>query len=58
MDWYEKPIALGFSKVAGLAFSEPCRLASCRGDKIALLFRVNQETGEAIGLFRRTTLAG
>jgi len=24
---------------------------------MALLFRINQETGQAIGLFRRTTLA-
>ena len=33
------------------------RLQSHRVDKMALLFRINQETGQAIGLFRRTTLA-
>jgi hypothetical protein len=33
-------------------------LASHRVDKIALLFRINQETGEEIVLFRRTWLAG
>jgi hypothetical protein len=53
---YEKPTALG--RVVGLASRAPCRLASHRVDKVALLFRIIQETGEAIGLFRRTSLAG
>jgi len=53
---YEKPTALG--RVVGLASRAPCRLASHRVDKIALLFRINQETGRAIVLFRRTSLAG
>ena len=54
----KKPIALGSSRVAGLAPGEPCKLASHRVDKIALLFRINQETGQAIDLFQRTSLAG
>jgi hypothetical protein len=45
-------------KVVGLASRAPCRLASHRVDKIALLFRINQETGEEIVLFPRTSLAG
>jgi len=48
---------LGSSRVAGLASGEPAGSASHRVDKIALLFRINQESGQAIDLFRRTSLA-
>jgi hypothetical protein len=49
---------LGSSRVAGLAFGEPAGSAGHRVDKIALLFRINQETVQAIDLFRRTSLPG
>jgi hypothetical protein len=49
---------LGSLKVAGLASGEPAGSASQRVNKIALLFRINQETEQAIDLFRRTSLAG
>jgi hypothetical protein len=54
----KKPIVLGSSKVAGLSSGEPAGSASHRVDKIAMLFRINQETGQAIDLFRRNSLAG
>ena len=38
--------------------ASPVGLASHRADEMASLFRINQETGQAIGLFRRTSLAG
>jgi hypothetical protein len=37
--------------------ASPVGLASHRADEMASLFRINQETGQAIGLFRRTSLA-
>jgi hypothetical protein len=44
--------------VVGLASGAPRRLANHRVAKIALLFRINQETGGEIVLFRRMSLAG
>jgi hypothetical protein len=42
----------------GFSFGRALQIGNHRVDKIALLFRINQETGKVIGLFRRTSLAG
>jgi hypothetical protein len=46
------PQGCGFSFRRALLIAEPERRQN------TLLFRINQETGQAIDLFRRTSLAG
>jgi len=58
LHWIRKANSTWLLKVVGSDSGVPCRLESHRVDKIALLFRINQETGEEIVLFRRTSLAG